>query len=431
MELVLMLCGVAAVWTVLLGRSEVLGGVAATCWAGLLVLTNLEKSGWEWGYDYNTFFEGARMLFDHGHSPYAAPGVTAFPFPTFPLIRLLSLGGRMSPEETRWSFLALEAVLLAVASALLLRTVPGATGSNWGRTAVWIGLAIHPKIVEGIVLGNSSALAGGLLMLALWSWRCGRGRPSRHLAAIMFNLAWMVKPHLIMAAAFFPACWLFRRRPAESEDRANAIGRLFFPWSATLLALSLFLLPYDPWSLYLDFFRTAHEWHTKIAEAYTTNYALSAILAKAIRRLWGLPFSQTLPLMTLGVGLPLLLWNCVTLLSARRNSIMAFLPWLFSSLLWTSLVWNHYLSLLLGGMLLMFGLLACPSRIQPASGLFFSSGIALTMVNSSFLFTLGILFLYLASHALLASRLERCQTEEQPMSRFSTSFNCEKSRKSG
>jgi hypothetical protein len=92
-EILLMVCGALGVWVVLFGRFEMFGRLLATFWLGLLVLVELGRAGMEWGGDFNTFFAGTIMLYDFGRSPYAAPGVTAFPFPTFPLIRLLSLLG--------------------------------------------------------------------------------------------------------------------------------------------------------------------------------------------------------------------------------------------------------------------------------------------------------------------------------------------------
>jgi hypothetical protein len=380
--------------------------VCAALWIALLMALGVPTPSRSIGFDFRTFYEGAEALFKHRHSPYSVPGTTAFPFPTFPLVWLLSLAGRLPLEQTFLAFVALQAVLLGIGVILMGRvaaeTIP--RDSDPGRRLLQVGLVLHPAVLAGIVLGNSGALAGAVVLWAIWLWRCGRGTWSVHGAAVLFNLGWMVKPQLVPAALFFLATWwLERTREPRRNSRAARIGRLLVPWAGAILVVSL-AIPFPATLLaYREFPGVAATWHTHIAEAYPNNYALAAILAKALARLWAVPVSHSLLLLTIGIAGPLFLWNVVSLTSGRPDSLRPFLPWLLTSLLWTSLAWEWYLGLVLAGPMLMMTLAPSASDSPAAlGGLRLAGGIACTMVFSSFIFTLGYLLIYCHSQAWCA-----------------------------
>jgi hypothetical protein len=262
-------------------------------------------------------------------------------------------------------------------------------------------MVLHPAVLSGIAVGNSAALAGAAVLWAVWLWRCGKGTWSVHGSAILFSLGWMIKPQLIPAALFFLAnWWLERTREPQRASRAARIGRLLVPWAGAILAISL-AIPFPAALLaYRAFPAVAATWHTHIAEAYPNNYALAAILAKAMARIWSVPVSQSLLLLTTGIAALVLLWNIASLAAGRSDSLRAFLPWLLTSLLWTSLVWEWYFSLILAGPILMMALAPSASDSPTALGrLRVAGGIACTMVFSNFIFMLGYILLYCHSHA--------------------------------
>jgi len=379
----------------------------AVLWVVLLVSLGLPTPPQRIGVDFRTFYEGSQILFDRHQSPYLAPGTTAFPFPTFFLIRLLSSAGRFSLEPTFLCFVGLQIVLLGIGLVLMRRVVRTETSgqdSDLARGLIQAGLLFHPVVLGGIGVGNSSVVAGVALIYAVWSWRCGSGEWWRHASAISLNLAWMVKPQLLMATGFFLICWWLERRQRPSAlSRAAAIGRLVVPWAIALMAVSLPAAFPGSALAYRDFPWVAISWHTRIAEAYPNNYALSAILAKAVARILAVPASQTLPFLTAGIASLALLWNGLSLVAGKLDSLRAFLPWLLTTLIWTSLVWEWYLSLVLAGLLLMVGL-ACGTPVSQMSfgRLRLYAGIGFTMVLSSFAFMLGVLLLYFHSHELRA-----------------------------
>jgi hypothetical protein len=159
---------------------------------------------------------------------------------------------------------------------------------------------------------------------------------------------------------------------------------------------------------YRDFPKIAFTWHTRIAEAAMNNFAPSAIIANAMARLWNVQVSETLPILATGITIFVLLWNMLSLASDRVDTLRAFLPWLLGSLLWSSLVWDMYLSLVLAGHLIIVGLLSedeGPAINFPR--LLFCVGVGLTMVVSSFAYTLGILLLYFCCQELRSQEISR------------------------
>jgi hypothetical protein len=390
---------------------HLLRAVCAGFWTLMLVSFGMPVSSRTVGADFQTFYDGARVLFDRHASPYQAPGATAFPFPTFQLIRLLSLGGRLSSDTTFLLFVMLQAVFLGIGFILSCRVIKREIGDHAPELAIQLiqaGLLVHPAILHAMGLGNSPVTAAVALICALWFWRCRTSRSSLHLSAISMNLGWMVKPQLLMATAFFPICWwLEHRRHLSDYSRAASIGRLVVSWAAGIIFAST-LMPL-PASLlaYRDFLSVAYTWHTHVAEVFTANYALPAILAKAMARLWGLPLSATLPFLTVGVALSVILWNFSSLIAGKPDTVRAFLPWLLGSLLWSSIMWHFYLGLVLGGLLLMVGFLPNnPSFRASFSMLLFCAGVGLTMIVSSFVYTLGILLLYFCCHQLRIQELQ-------------------------
>lgn len=384
---------------------------SAAAWVLLLIVWGLPTPARSLGIDFRTFYDGAELLYKRGDSPYLAQGTTAFPFPTFPLVWALSLAGRLSSNDTFLLFVLLQSALLAIGYILLDRTARQEALSQPGDPAqriVQAGLLFHPTVLSGIALGNSGALAGAAIMWAVWFWRCGRNRTSLHASAIFLNLGWMIKPQLLMACLFFLCTWGWESWRAEGcRSRAASVGQLLLPWAGVLLGVSLLLSPPVILSAYREFPGVALTWHTRIAESYPTNYALSAILAKAMARGWSVPVSQSLPLLTVGIALPLVLWNILSLVPGKLDSLAAFFPWLLTSLFWTSLVWEWYFVLVLAAPALM---LAFKARLAGDRwDLRLPLALACTMVFSSFLFMLGLIWLYCHAHALRLQEIQRAE----------------------
>lgn len=363
------------------------------------------------GYDFGTFYSGAMLLFERQVSPYAFPGTTAFPFPSFPIIWLLSLAGRLPESQTFLTFLAVEILLLMLAWCMIRRVrLREALDPRVGTplSLLEAALLLHPAIIGGLLLGNTAALAGSLLALAVWCWRTLTGRPAEHATAVLLCLACMVKPQLLMVGAFFLLNWILgvRRRKDQPLARTARIGALLVPWWLLLVVLSVPLAHQGFLRAYLEFPGVAARWHSVIAEIYQNNYAPPAILAKAAARFWSIPVSALLPFLTIGLASLVVSWNVTATLRGAPDTILAFLPWLMSSLLWTSLVWEWYLSLVLVGLLLLpYWCLTSSGFASRATALLFGAGVGLTMVFSSFLFMLGVLLLYFLGHYLRAVEL--------------------------
>lgn len=358
------------------------------------------------GMDFQTFVDGASLLFEGHQSPYLARGTTAFPFPTFVLVRALTLGGALTLETTLWVFLTIQVILLALSYVLVRRVIAQErlpSGPDLTQALIQGGLILHPAILLVLYYGQSSILAAASLIVAIWCWRCGNTRAWLHGAAIFLNLAWMIKPQLLMAAGFFLVRWLRDAKGVPLQDnRDAAIGRLVVPWCAALIALSLVGVFPGHGVAYQNFFHRALSWHTVIAEISPNNYAISAIMAKAGKTVLGFSVDQTLPVLTFSGALLIVLWGCLSLQRAKPDSLLAFTPWLLASLLWTSLVWRFYLSLVLASLLLLvaYESMSAPSRFSLKT-LWLATGIGLTYVLGSFAFTLGILILFFLSHELL------------------------------
>ena len=215
-------------------------------------------------------------------------------------------------------------------------------------------------------------------------------------------LGWMIKPQLLIALLFFAGTWGWERlRCQNPSSRAASIGRLLAPWAGVLVCVSLFVSFPAALLSYRQFLGVALTWHTRIAESYPNSSALSAILAKAVAREWNIPVLQSLPLLMISIAIPLVVWNSMALATERTDSLRAFFPWLPTSLLWTSLVWEWYFSLVLVAPILMIAMGPCPGG---AAGGRLKLRLALALVCttafSSFLFTLGLILPYCESHAM-------------------------------
>lgn len=398
---------VACLYGVLRGVSPPVRMGSAVLWILAVVAVSGSMVPPQVGLDFKTFVDGAELLFGQHQSPYLNIGTTAFPFPTFSVVRAMSLNGRLSFESTMWSFFFLQASLLAL-SYVLVRKIVVQEGwqprSDLPMALIQAGLLFHPAVMLALYYGQSSVLAGAFLVAAVWCWRCTSHAVWQHAAAVSLNLAWMTKPQLLMAAAYFVASWLLSfRRGRDPQCSAAAIGRLIGPWCVALIVMSLALDVHGHAAAYRDFFSVASSWFTVIALVSPNNYAMAAIVAKAVARYGGFPVLEMLEILTaLGAGL-VLVWNLVSLRSAPRGALLAFLPWLLGSLLWTSLMWRFYLSLIIAGVLL---LVASEMKASPVvlrwRTVWVAGGIGLTMVLGSFAFTVGILLLYFFSHELLA-----------------------------
>jgi hypothetical protein len=371
---------------------------AALAWVAVLVSTRTPVPAHQVAADFRTFYEGAQALFGTGRSPYTAPGATAFPFPTFPLVHLLGGGGRLGMAETYLAFTVLQVALLGLMLALALRlreAGPPRPARDAAGLLLQAGLLAQPPILAGLSWGNSGALGGALVSLTLWWWLRGRARGSLHAAAIALSLAWMVKPQLLMTVAFFlAAAALDLRRDPAARSRAGALGRLVLPWSAALLAM------FGAWAYpvslqaYGEFLHVATRWHTEIAETHSNNLALSAVLAGAAARILGVHLTDILPIASAAVGVLVLSVSLGSLRGGRSDTVTAILPWLLASLLWTSLVWDWYLTLILAAPLLLAGM-ATDSRGDKPKPLALWAGIACCTTASRGVFPLGITLLYL------------------------------------
>jgi hypothetical protein len=223
----------------------------------------------------------------------------------------------------------------------------------------------------------------------------------------------MVKPQLLMLVAFFlAAAVLDLRRDASARSRAGAVGRLVVPWSAGILAL--FAVWEYPVSLqaYGEFLQVATRWHTEVAETHSNNLSLSAVVAGAVARLLDLPLTEVLPLVSAGMGLLVLAVNLASLRGGRRDTVTAILPWLFATLLWTSLVWDWYLTLILAAPLLLVGMATGPRAAGRTTPFALGAGIACCTTASRAVFPVGILLLYL--HALEWRRIDTSSAVEPP-----------------
>lgn len=401
-EIVRVVASLVLVTTALRAGRPLARVLAAALWLLVLTAAGLSLRAAELGADFETFYAGADALFDEHRSPYVAHGATAFPFPTFPLVRLLSLGGRLDGEQSYVAFVGLQVVLLGLGLAVLLALLDRCRSRRDPASLVLqAGLVLQPPILAGLGWGNSGALAGTLIALALWLWRGHDGRPSLHAAAVSLNLAWMVKPQLLMAAAFFVVAAAVEWRAVPStRSRAARIGRLLVPWAAALVALSLPLALPGSLRAYGDFLRVAEQWHTEIAETHSNNLAVAALLAKAASRLAAAPLADVLPATTATVAALVLVANLYG--AARsRDAIGAGLPWLVASLLWTSLVWDWYLTLVLAAPLIMVARHAERPGSAWAS-LRLSAGVAGCTTASAYFFPLGVVLLFM--HALALRR---------------------------
>jgi hypothetical protein len=370
-------------------------------WGLLLVGTRTPLRPEDVAADFRTFYAGAQALFGEGRSPYTVYGVTAFPFPTFPLVWALSLGGRLDAAAAYAAFTLLQLALLGLLVALARRLQPGA-GADPEVVVLQGALLVQPPVLAGLAWGNSGALGGACVSLALWAWLARPGRASRHAAAAALACAWMVKPQLLMSVLFFlVSAGRELRRPAAARSRAAAIGRLLIPWSAAALALSLLLTMPAPLRTHADFVDAARRWHTDVAASHANNLAPAARLASAAQRLLDVPVARSLPPLGGAVAVCVLLANLRSLAAGRRDALSAILPWLLSSLLWSPLIWDWYLTLVLAAPLVLVHGAAAGDRSRPAAALLpLWAGIACCTTASASLFPAGLLLLY--GHALRA-----------------------------
>ncbi len=421
-EALLLFSSVACIYGALRLRSPITRVLCAMVWVGLLIVHGMQAPWRHTGLDFQNFYDGAYFLFEQGISPYPRSVSNAFPFPTYLLVYGLSLGSRLSADITRQIFVALEVLLLGAAVVLMRRVIIKEMSSvtpDFAVSMLMVGLVIHPAIVDGLALGRSSMLAGIAVACALWCWRCGSGKGSLHAAAILLNLAWMIKPHLLMASGFFLFHWMLSGKQVDPfRNRAACIGKLFSPWAAAILGFSALIAYPTHLYAYLDFPKAAREYMTSVSEGYANNFAIPAILSKAAIRLWGVPYLQTVSVLGAGIASGVILWNLAVLFVLRRNSVGAFIPWLMSSLFWATTMWNFYLSLIFAGTMFL-----CFSSSRPGladtniTTFWLAAAIGCTMVFSSFIFTVGAVLLYFLSIEMLTKDCVENSCERLPETR--------------
>jgi hypothetical protein len=399
-EISTLVASFACVWGALSLRSAKARIGCAVVWAGVMIeraariVQDAEPS--LTAIDFAMFYTSAGLL-SEGSSPYLLRETGAFPFPVLPLVRALSLGGTLSVTDAFVMFLLVQGGLLGVGLILLFRSVThsGALRDvRWEHRVLAIATVLHPAVMDAVVIGQTTLVAGSLLMFALWFWRCGDGRRSLHAAAITMSLVWMIKPQLMMAVAFFVVRWLLDRSARQGPTRAGEIGRLIPRWSMALVAMTLPVW-FPAFAIaYWDFFAVGWHFTTQIAEAARNNYAPAAILAKALARTGVVTTSEALPLLTLAIAGGVVAWNVASLVATRADSLRTCVPWLLGALLWSSLTWEFYLSFALSALVILM--------IESRGPALLALGLALTTVFSSFAFTVGVLLVYFHSHAVLA-----------------------------
>lgn len=261
-------------------------------WFGILTTNFTAPGRWRSEHassnDYWVFYHAARDTYVLGGSPYAVGN--NFPIPTYWLIHLLAIGGRLPIEWAGSLFWGVNLlVLVASLGATLLVLGTASPAPRLAGLLLVLLLATTNPVLAAWAMGQTIILALGFWTLGALAWDRWRGWMREAGCAVAFVTAGMLKPPLLI----FPAAFAVRAVGEVVAGRLRA-GTPLSPsarvgwWSAAIVAAFVVVTIAVPggvtWQTLWQFPRVAHAAQLTIGYDLPFNFSLPFILLHQLER---------------------------------------------------------------------------------------------------------------------------------------------------
>jgi hypothetical protein len=346
--------------------------------------------------DFAIVFASARRLYRLAADPYVDPRANSFPFPAYAMADAAGLWGRLDAGDAARVFLAVSVLALVAAVIAVTASARLALGEQRATMTLLLVCALiaHPGTAQALLFGQTGVFVLLWTALGVWAWqRAGTG----WLAACAFTLAAMQKPYLVLAPAFFVACWGYdlTRRVVSREGRIGQSVVVVGP----LLLLALLIVPGGvTLATFRQFAGGLRRLHQIYSQSWADNYSAVAIALHAAEGVWRLdygalvqPASALAVVSVVAVG--------VVMLRGSSHRLFAGLAWIAASLLPFAIVYKHYYPWLVPALFPALRM-ALERRIDPRAIVLVCGGVGLLHFLTAPGFTLGVVAIVVACHLL-------------------------------
>jgi hypothetical protein len=250
--------------------------------------------------DFSVVFESAVRLYRDAGDPYATnPMANSFPFPVYLVVYGIARLAAFDPIAASYAMFGINIVALGLAVGMLsvLARRAGLHGVGGPGVLLWLALLTHRGIAVTFRNGQTSILILLCVVLALWWWLGPTPRP--WLAGFFVAGAWMLKPYLLLFAAFYVVQLVDRTSGSRAARLTARVGVWMLAWSVGLLIAVLAW----PGGVTITTFTSFNAALTRLQHHYSlnlvSNQSVVAKLAAAAAERGGLPYGLTVDLLTL------------------------------------------------------------------------------------------------------------------------------------
>lgn len=382
--------------------------------ASLLPLQDFEKN---YAYtDFRHFYFGAEAVYVRGIDPYSwqergegwvLPGSgypNAFPFPTYYIFHLLSLGNRFSLVQTGLAVSYLMVLLILLGfylTGLLIKRM--ANGRQIG--AFFFVLCVGSGFASGYAFNllQTSIICFFGTSLTLYLWITGRGKVSIVMGGFSLSLCVLLKPPLALFYLFFLASFVlgvvekFLCGHRKVDSRAGLLGiwasvfLLLLPAATLILPGGLNLSHYQMFPAILAKTMILNTADSAARLNFSPIYIFQTRLEKILgydSPLWPVQWTSVLAASLL---ILILLWCLVRFGRGKRIETASL--WLIATLLTLPFTWAFYAVWIIPAGVYIIKSALTSRRIEEV--LAGCCILALLQVTSSFLFSIGFVLLFM------------------------------------
>jgi hypothetical protein len=347
--------------------------------------------------DFAIVFASARRLYRLGADPYVDPRANSFPFPAYAMADAAGLWGRLDPGDAARVFLAVSVVALVAAVVAVAASARLALGEQRVTMTLLLVCALiaHPGTAQALLFGQTGVFVLLWTALGVWAWQRAA---TPWLPACAFTLAAMQKPYLVLAPAFFVACWGYDVLTARVVSREGRIGRSVVV-VGPLLLLALLIVPGGvTLATFRQFAGGLRRLHQIYSQSWADNYSAVAIALHAAKGVWRFDYGAAVQVAS-ALAVVSVVAVGVVMLRGSSDRLFAGLAWVAASLLPFAIVYKHYYPWLVPALFPALRL-ALERRIDPSAIVLVCGGIALLHFLTAPGFTLGVVVIVVACHLL-------------------------------
>jgi len=366
--------------------------------------------------DFRHFHYGAEAVYKWGLDPYSwndndtswvTPGMgypNAFPFPTYYLYHLLSMGFYGDLPTAGIIGLAFAFCAAVVSLLLTIALLPKmSTRLPLPRSLFVLCLGWNISVIDGLSLIQSSMFCFFLIATGLCLWTRVEGKWSIVLTALLLSLAVLMKPTTVFILMFFVSSslyWLFKNvfKKKRDADRKTAIVGLWAMFFTLVLPLITLLIPGGLTLSHYQVFPQRLTLSTAMNTGSSLNFSPLAIFQTRIEKGLGLS-DRIVPVnLTSFIVFTLIMVLLMVLLYrfGNRNKLASVSPWLAATLLPFPFIWTFYVPFVIPVLCYLFA--RAVDRLEGGSFEAIAQMcliLALLQNPSSFLYSAGFVLLFI------------------------------------